>query len=164
MSIANAAVAPARRQGAPRSAARLFNPLILSLAGTRLLPLYAVITHRGRRTGKAFRTPVVARPTGDGFIVPMPWGERTDWYRNVRAAGGCVIRWKGRDYEVVQPEVVDVAAAAGAGFGALERLIIDRFKITQYLRLRHRGEAGDRPALHGATSGGAAPTGRHQAA
>src|SRR5262245_47805752 len=92
------AAAARRSRGVPRSLTRLFNPLVLLLAGTPFLPLYGVITHHGRRSGRTFRTPVVVRPTADGFVVPMPWGERTDWYRNVRAAGACVIRWKGRDY------------------------------------------------------------------
>ena len=118
-------------------ATRLLNPLILRLAGTRLVPLYGVITHRGRRSGKLFRTPVVVRPTQDGFIVPMPWGERTDWYRNVRAAGECVIRWKGRDYPLVQPEVIDAATAAAA-FEATQRAALLRFGITSCLRLHHR--------------------------
>jgi deazaflavin-dependent oxidoreductase (nitroreductase family) len=87
-----------RSYAAVRTAARVLNPLVLSLAGTRLLPLYGVIEHHGRRSGKAYRTPVVVRPTNDGFVVPMPWGEHTDWYRNVRAVGECVLRWRGRDY------------------------------------------------------------------
>jgi deazaflavin-dependent oxidoreductase (nitroreductase family) len=122
-----------------RSAARRINPLVLWLAGTRFFPLYGVIEHRGRRSGKAYRTPVVVRPTSDGFIVPMPWGERTDWYRNVRAAGECVIRWKGRDYALVQPELIDPAAAR-ANFGAFERAMSTRLGIEHYLRLRHRNQ------------------------
>jgi deazaflavin-dependent oxidoreductase (nitroreductase family) len=132
-----AAARPSRSRGAFRGATRLLNPLVLLLAGTRLLPLYGVIEHHGRRTGKTFRTPVVVRPTGEGFVVPMPWGERTDWYRNVRAAGTCVIRWKGRDYPLVQPEVID-SAAAGVEFGAFERTMLTRLGITRCLRLRHR--------------------------
>src|SRR5437879_11172647 len=123
MSVAN--TAPSRRShSAVLGASRMLNPLVLLLAGTRLLPLYGVIEHRGRRSGKVFHTPVVVRPTDDGFIVPMPWGEGTDWYRNVRAAGGCVIRWKGRDYPLVQPEVVADSAGARAGFGAFERAMM----------------------------------------
>jgi deazaflavin-dependent oxidoreductase (nitroreductase family) len=136
MSIATAAPTP-RAKGGLLVATRLFNPLVLALAGTRLLPLYGVMKHRGRRSGKAYRTPVVVRPTADGFIVPMPWGERTDWYRNVRAAGECVIRWKGRDYALAQPEVLDVAVASAA-FGAFQRSMLTRFGITRSLRLRHR--------------------------
>jgi deazaflavin-dependent oxidoreductase (nitroreductase family) len=120
-----------------RGAARLFNPLVMLLAGTRWLPLYGVIEHRGRRSGKLFRTPVVARPTPDGFVVPMPWGEGTDWYRNVRAAGGCTIRWKGRDYPLVDPEVIDVSTARSS-FSSAQQAGLRRFGISQCLRLRHR--------------------------
>jgi deazaflavin-dependent oxidoreductase (nitroreductase family) len=113
--------------------------VVLLLAGTRVLPLYGVLKHRGRRSGKAFGTPVVVRPTSDGFIVPMPWGETTDWYRNVRAAGECVIRWKGRDYALGQPEVLDVASAQ-ASFSGFEGAIMRRFHIDQVLRLHHRSQ------------------------
>src|SRR5437868_8812202 len=113
MSVAN--TAPSRRShSAVLGASRMLNPLVLLLAGTRLMPLYGVLEHRGRRSGKVFRTPVVVRPTTDGFIVPMPWGEGTDWYRNVRAAGGCSIRWKGRTYQLSQPEVLNTASAQAA--------------------------------------------------
>jgi deazaflavin-dependent oxidoreductase (nitroreductase family) len=128
--------APRARHGL-LSAARPFNRLVLRLAGTRLLPLYGIIEHRGRRSGRTFRTPVVVRPTNDGFIVPMPWGEGTDWYRNVRAAGECVIRWKGRDYPLESPEVID-AAEARAVFSTLQWAGMTRFGIEQCLRLRHK--------------------------
>jgi len=136
MSTATTAAQP-RSRTALRAATRLFNPLVLLLAGTPFLPLYGVIKHRGRRSGKAFRTPIVVRRIDDGFIVPMPWGERTDWYRNVRAAGECVVRWKGRDYPLVQPEVLDTAAA-NAAFGASQQAALTRFGITRCLRLHDR--------------------------
>jgi deazaflavin-dependent oxidoreductase (nitroreductase family) len=123
----------------------LFNPLVMLLAGTRLLPLYGVIHHRGRKSGKPFTTPVVVRPTPDGFIVPMPWGEGTDWFRNVRAAGGCQIRWKGRDYTLVQPEVID-SATAGAAFGSVQRGALARFGITQCLQLHYADALAPLPA------------------
>jgi deazaflavin-dependent oxidoreductase (nitroreductase family) len=124
---------------------RLFNPLAMLLAGTRLLPLYGVIHHRGRKSGKPFATPVVVRPTPDGCIVPMPWGEGTDWFRNVRAAGGCQIRWKGRDFTLVQPEVID-SAAAGDAFGAFARGGLARFGITRCLQLRFADVPAPLPA------------------
>jgi len=124
---------------APRAAIRLFNALAMRLAGTRLLPLWAVIQHRGRRSGKTFRTPVVVRATRDGFVVPLPWGDRTDWYRNVRAAGECVIRWKDRDYPMARPELLSNPAAAMAYFNALQRALMPLFGIRMALRLRHRG-------------------------
>ncbi|MBV9329644.1 MAG: hypothetical protein JO352_38565 [Chloroflexi bacterium] len=54
---------------------------------------------------------------------------------DVRAAGGCRIRWKDRDYVVGQPEVMDTEAA-GAAFGGFQRRMLRRFKIKKVLRLR----------------------------
>jgi hypothetical protein len=79
------------------------------------------------------------QPTSDGFVVPMPWGEKTDWCRNVRTAGECVIRWKGRDYPMVDPQVIDTSAEANAGFNGFERAALVRFGISQALRLQHKG-------------------------
>jgi deazaflavin-dependent oxidoreductase (nitroreductase family) len=117
---------------------KLFNKPVLLLAGTRWLPLYGVLEHRGRRSGTLFHTPVVVRPTPDGFVVPMPWGETTDWYRNVRAAGGCRLRWKDRDYVLAEPKVMDTEAA-GASFGTFQRRMLRRFGIEKALRLRRAG-------------------------
>jgi len=121
----------------PPAATRIFNRFVLAFAGTRIFPLYGVLEHRGRRSGKLFRTPVVVRRTNDGFIVPMPWGEGTDWFRNLRTAGEAVIRWKGRDYPVVQPEVLP-AEAAKAYFSASQRAGMNRFHIELCVRLRDR--------------------------
>jgi deazaflavin-dependent oxidoreductase (nitroreductase family) len=117
-----------------RAASRLFNQLAMLVAGTRWLPLYGVITHRGRRSGNYFQTPVVVRPFKGGFIVPMPWGEGTDWYRNVRAAGECMVRWNGKSYRVSHPEVVDTASVA-EHFGSIQRAALSRFGIVRCLRL-----------------------------
>ncbi len=138
MSVASTTGAPAPRQrshSAFLGLTRIFNKLVLPLAGTRWLPLYGVLEHRGRRSGKVFRTPVVVRPAPHGFVVPMPWGETTDWYRNVRAAGGCRIRWKEHVYVLTDPEVMD-AAAATATFDSFQRSMMRRFKIQKVVLLR----------------------------
>ncbi|HKD74462.1 MAG TPA: hypothetical protein VKB76_03165, partial [Ktedonobacterales bacterium] len=95
----------------------------------------AVIHHQGRRSGRAYATPTSARPTSDGFFVPMTFGEGADWVRNVQAAGGCVIEWKGKSYPVGEPEIVDRATARSA-FSPLERLFFPFIGIKQFLRLR----------------------------
>lgn len=140
MSTSQTSPAPRRRKTSVRGGlTRLFNRIVLAFAGTRLMPLYGVLEHRGRRSGRLFRTPVVVRPIPDGFIVPMPWGETTDWYRNVRAAGQASVRWKNRTYQLDRPEVL-AAAEAGAAFGGVQSAAMQRFGIKQVLRLRHRGD------------------------
>jgi len=119
-----------------RVGTRLLNPLTLSLAGSRRLPMLAVIHHRGRSSGRSYATPLGARLIVDGFVIPLTFGERTDWFRNVRAAGECVIWWKGADYPVIKPEVVDWATARSA-FYPVERIVMPLIGIEQFVRLRH---------------------------
>lgn len=48
-----------------------------------------VLTHRGRRSGRLYRTPVellTGLSDGDMFALPLA-GHRADWYRNVVAGG-----------------------------------------------------------------------------
>lgn len=122
---------------------RLFNPLTRHFAGSRYFPLVALVRHRGRRSGRLYATPTMARPTADGFVVPLTFDEGADWYRNVQAAGGCVIRWRGTEYELVAPEVVDWAAARSA-FSPVERLLLPLFGITRYVRLQRAPSQGTR--------------------
>lgn len=122
------------RRPALGAATRLLNPIILKLAGKRYVRVYAVVEHRGRRSGRTYRTPVAARRTAEGFMVPMAFGERADWFRNVLAAGECVIRWNGVAYHVVEPELVDWTTARLA-LGRVERMLAPLF-AKQFVRLR----------------------------
>jgi deazaflavin-dependent oxidoreductase (nitroreductase family) len=86
----------------------IFNGLTLRFAGRHV---FAVVHHVGRRTGRAYTTPVVAWPLPDGFLMPLPYGADTDWCRNVLATGQGTIDWHGRTYPVTGPEVVGAATA-----------------------------------------------------
>jgi F420H(2)-dependent quinone reductase len=119
-----------------RVGTRRLNPLMLSLAGSLRLPMFAIIYHRGRRSGRSYTIPVGARPTADGFVIPLTFGEQADWFRNVQAAGGCVIRWKGVDYPVIDPEVIDWTSARSA-FYPVERVLVPVIGIERFVRLRH---------------------------
>ncbi len=75
------------------------------------------------------------RRLGDSFIMPRTFGEDAAWYRNVLAASGCSVKYLGRTYTLVEPEVIDYAAAAPA-FPRYERLQFRLIGINEYLRLR----------------------------
>ena len=118
-----------------RTLARLFAPLSRPLAGRRWFPLWAVLHHRGRTSGTPYATPVVARRTSDGFIVPLPFGDATQWVRNVLAANGCTIHWRGRDYVVRDPSTID-RARAGDAFAPWMRAAMGPAGIERFLFLR----------------------------
>ena len=124
-----------RTRRAARFAARLINPAVLLIAGRRWNPIVGVLHHRGRSSGRAYTTPLGMRPLGDSFIMPRTFGDDAAWYRNVLAAGGCIVTYRGTDYTLVDPEVIDYETAAPA-FPRYERLQFRLVGINQYLRLR----------------------------
>jgi hypothetical protein len=66
--------------------------------------------------------------------MPRTFGENAAWYRNTQAAGWCAVTYRGRDYTLIAPEVVDYATAAPA-FPRYELLQFRLVGINEYLRL-----------------------------
>jgi deazaflavin-dependent oxidoreductase (nitroreductase family) len=76
-----------------------------------------VVEHRGRRSGRRYRTPVLALPVDGGYVVSLFYGADRDWVRNVLAAGGCTLRCNGRQPQLTRPSLLtgrDAAALAPA--------------------------------------------------
>jgi len=118
---------------------KVLNPVMRKLAGRRHVMMAAQIRHVGRRSGRPYVTPAGARLTGDTFVIPLTFGNSSDWSRNVRAAGGCEIRLDGTDYRAVQPELADREQAAPvvrAAFGPVQRAMFRMLGIRQYLLLQ----------------------------
>jgi deazaflavin-dependent oxidoreductase (nitroreductase family) len=72
----------------------------------RYLPGFAVVSHVGRRSGRAYRTPVNLYRRGDGYVIALVYGADSQWVRNVLAAGGADIETRGRRVRLVGPEVL----------------------------------------------------------
>jgi deazaflavin-dependent oxidoreductase (nitroreductase family) len=80
------------------------NPLMGTFAW--LLPPLAVVHHVGRKSGRRYRTPVVAFRTATGFVIPMTYGRDVDWARNlVKARSGELVQM-GRRFRLRHPRVV----------------------------------------------------------
>ncbi len=135
MVAANHATLGPRTRRVVRFVARFVNPAVMQIAGRRWMPILGILHHRGRRSGRAYATPLGMRPLGDTFVMPRTFGEDAAWYRNVLAAGGCTVTYRGVTYSLVAPEVIDYATAAPA-FPRYERLQFRLIGIHEYLRLR----------------------------
>lgn len=102
----------------------------------------ALIEHVGRRSGIVRQTPIHPMPVPGGYRVIVPIGERSEWARNVLAAGGCRLLVGERSVELDEPtlelpsEVPGLAPPVRALFGWLG---------FRYLRLRTVDRA--RPSL-----------------
>jgi hypothetical protein len=119
---------------------RLLNPYIRTHAGNAGVPVFGLVRHRGRHSGRVFATPLATRPIPGGFLIPLTFGSRADWCQNVLAAGGCTVRWNGAEFPMVDPEIVEVVrlpAEIRAAFSSPERLQLRLMGFSHLLRLRH---------------------------
>ncbi|MFH8250229.1 nitroreductase family deazaflavin-dependent oxidoreductase [Microbacterium sp. B2969] len=100
-------------------------PLAKALAGRRGMPLWALIRHRGRRSGTAYETPIAVVPTRDSSIVMigLPWGRDTNWARNVMSSGDASLRRHGRDVALTRPRIIEAAEAAELAKAPFDRVI-----------------------------------------
>ena len=65
----------------------------------------------------------------------MPFGESTQWAKNVLAADGGSIRQAGRTVAIDHPEIIPLDVA-DAELPAVIRFLSRRFGIRQYMRVR----------------------------
>ena len=116
-----------RFQNAMRLLTRTMRPFALRSAGKEGSGT-AVIRHVGRRTGRAYQTPVVAAAHDDAYLIALPYGERTDWLRNVLANGSATLVSGGQEYQVDNPELIPMSDATGF-FRPQERRLHRRFGV-----------------------------------
>lgn len=117
---------------------KMLNPLIVKLAGRPHFRMAARLTHTGRRSGQTYVTPVGARRAGDVVLIPLTFGNQSDWSRNVLAVGHCSLRLEGIDYDATAPALLSPQEAdphVRAAFGRLERASMRMLGIQQFLRL-----------------------------
>ena len=82
----------------PRSIARVNRRVTNRLLGglAQRLPGFGVVVHKGRTSGRQYRTPVNVFRRGDRYIIALTYGPNADWVRNVLADGGCTLETRGR--------------------------------------------------------------------
>jgi deazaflavin-dependent oxidoreductase (nitroreductase family) len=66
-----------------------------------------VIHHVGRHSGTNYVTPVGARVKNGKVLIPLTFGNGSDWVRNVRAAGGARVVVRRRSYQMGVPEFLN---------------------------------------------------------
>ena len=79
--------------------------------------------------------PVAVRVTPDAFTIALPWGDGTQWLQNVLAAGGCTIRWRGRNHRTTEPVVIGFDKA-GHTFSPFQRMLLRAIGVKKFVRLR----------------------------
>jgi deazaflavin-dependent oxidoreductase (nitroreductase family) len=92
----------------PRSVARFNRHVTNRVLGplARVLPYFGVVVHRGRRSGREYRTPVNIFRIRGGLLVALTYGPESDWVRNVLTGGGCTLETRGHKLRLRNPRLV----------------------------------------------------------
>jgi deazaflavin-dependent oxidoreductase (nitroreductase family) len=114
--------------------ARATTGLMLPFAGHHWNPVFAVIEHRGRQTGRTYAAPVAARRVDGGFVVSLAFGAQVAWHRNLLAAGGGMVRYQGASHAVRGPERLPAELARPA-FHPIQRAALGAVGVEAYVLL-----------------------------
>lgn len=124
-----------RQMPIPRTIARL-NKAGLNRVTVRVapwLPGFGVVVHRGRKSGRTYRTPVNVFVAPGGYIVALTYGKDSDWVRNVLAAGGCELVTRGAAVALRSPRLY--RDEARTGIRVPERQILGLLGVSDFLAL-----------------------------
>jgi deazaflavin-dependent oxidoreductase (nitroreductase family) len=88
---------------------KYINPVIKPFA--RFLPGMATIKHHGRKSRKPYETVVTAYRKGNVLAIALAHG-KTDWVKNVLAAGEADVHFIRRDVHIVNPRIVPAGGSA----------------------------------------------------
>jgi len=84
---------------------------------------FSLVRHVGRRSGRQYETPLILARVPEGFVEELTSGPDVDWYKNITAAGRCIVVHHGREYDV--HAITDYPAEQGlAAFPAPARAIL----------------------------------------
>lgn len=83
---------------------RYLNPVLRPVAG--YLPPLALLHHSGRRSRRAYVTPVQAYRTPQGYIAAFAYSDNPQWAQNLLATGHGQMMRAGKHYTITNPQEV----------------------------------------------------------
>jgi deazaflavin-dependent oxidoreductase (nitroreductase family) len=112
----------------------IFNRIILTFAEGSRGP-FSVVYHKGRRSGRIYRTPVLASHVGEAILIPLSYGDHVDWLKNILEQGGCEVVRKRRKITASDPQVIDAPTALSL-LPENRRRLYERFEVEKFVRLK----------------------------
>jgi deazaflavin-dependent oxidoreductase (nitroreductase family) len=100
---------------------------------------FALVRHIGRKSGKTFETPLILARVPDGFVAELTYGPDVNWYRNIVAAGECVVVSGGAEHPIDRIEPYDPEAGIRA-YGYPAAFVLRILRRHEF-RLLHTAES-----------------------
>ncbi|GAA5078551.1 nitroreductase family deazaflavin-dependent oxidoreductase [Nocardia iowensis] len=68
-------------------------------------PGFAILRHKGRKSGRDYRTPVAVFERDGVYRISLTYGRNADWVKNICAAGSFILHTRGHAIELGDPAV-----------------------------------------------------------
>jgi deazaflavin-dependent oxidoreductase (nitroreductase family) len=94
---------------------------------------FAILTHRGRKSGRVYRTPVNVFKRPNGFLIALTYSREAEWVKNVLAAGGAQLETQGAHYQVGDPLVIHDPSRQN--FPPIVRIILGIIGAAEFMQL-----------------------------
>lgn len=98
------------------------------------VPGFAIISHRGRKSGEIHRTPMNGFRDGDDYLFALTYGSDVQWVKNVIAAGEADLRIGDATIHLTGPELfVDPKRRL---MPQPVRTMLGVMRVSEFLRMR----------------------------
>ena len=98
------------------------------------LPGFAIISHRGRKSGRIHRTPMNVFRDGDDYLFALTYSSNVQWVKNVMAAGEADLRIGDTTIHLTDPELfVDQQRRL---MPLPVRFMLGVMRVSEFLRMR----------------------------
>jgi deazaflavin-dependent oxidoreductase (nitroreductase family) len=98
------------------------------------LPGFAIISHRGRRSGKTYRTPMNVFRDRDSYVFALTYGSGVHWVQNVLASGEADLQVGSKTIHLTSPELfVDPSRQL---MPRPVRILLGFLRVTEFLRMQ----------------------------
>jgi len=112
----------------------ILNPFTLLFV--HRLPGFAIISHRGRKSGVIHRTPMNVFRDGGDYLFALTYGSDVQWVKNVMAAGEADLRVGDKTIHLTDPQLfVDPQRRL---MPLPVRLLLGVMRLSEFLRMRVR--------------------------
>jgi deazaflavin-dependent oxidoreductase (nitroreductase family) len=98
------------------------------------LPGFAIISHRGRKSGELHRTPMNVFRDGDDYLFALTYGSGVQWVKNVMAAGEADLRIGDKTIRLTDPELFVDPERRLMPFPV--RFMLGVMRVSEFLRMR----------------------------
>lgn len=97
------------------------------------LPFFGILIHKGRRSGQIYRTPINVFRDGNDYIIVLTYGSKSEWVRNVLAAGTAELVTRGKEVRLAHPQLAVASTMRWVPWPG--RLILKLAGVNEYMRL-----------------------------